>query len=87
MGEYWHWLRPLKDEIEMHVSIYKENPERMVDIAVIDDDFGQYYDYQRILSGTPNHKFALLIREKVESYMTKLQEAGVLSGHVYGEYI
>lgn len=83
----WSFFKPLKGEIELFVHIYKDNPSERVDIQIIDDDFGQPYDYQRYLERNPTHIFALQIQELVEKEISKLQEAGVISGHTFGEYI
>lgn len=40
-----------------------------------------------ILSDHPDHETALIVQEQVEKWMTYLQEGGVLSGHIRGEYI
>ena len=40
-----------------------------------------------ILSKNPNHPCASIVNEQVEKWMEYLQDKGVLSGHVRGEYI
>lgn len=85
--EKWYLFKPLKEGIELFVYIYKDNPTDRVDIQVIDEDFGQPYDYQSCLERNPSHSFALKIQDLVEKEISKLQEAGVISGHVFGEYI
>ena len=40
-----------------------------------------------ILSKNPNHPCANIVNEQVEKWMEYLQDKGVLSGHVRGEYI
>ena len=50
-------------------------------------NFCQSYDYQRILERNPSHQLAGIVREQVEKWMEYLQDNGVLSGHVKGEYI
>jgi hypothetical protein len=54
---------------------------------VLDEDFGQPYDYQYMLKKNPNFEPYLIIKEQVEEYMKYLQDNGVLSGHEYGDYI
>ena len=56
-------------------------------IQVIDEDFGQPYDYQYMLENNPNFTLALLVRKCVEEQMQKLQDAGILSGHNKYDYI
>ena len=72
-------------DISFNVSIPKDGSDIRID--VLDEDFCQPYDYQRILSKNPNHPCASIVNEQVERWMEYLQEQGVLSGHVKGEYI
>ena len=74
-----------KIDISFSVSIPKEISDIRID--VLDEDFCQPYDYQRILNKNPNFELALIVLEQVEEYMEYLQSKGVLSGHVKGEYI
>ena len=72
-------------DISFSVSIPKNNSDIRID--VLDEDFCQPYDYQRILTKSPNHECANIVKEQVEEWMKYLQDNGVLSGHIYGEYI
>lgn len=72
-------------DIDFTVKIPKDNSD--IDIMVIDMDFCQPYDYQQLLSTNPNNECACIVKEQVEKWMQYLQDNGVLSGHVYGEYI
>ena len=72
-------------DISFSVSIPKDGSDIRID--VLDEDFCQPYDYQRILSKNPNHPCASIVNEQVERWMEYLQSKGVLSGHVKGEYI
>jgi hypothetical protein len=72
-------------DITFNVTIPKNGSE--IGIDILDDDFGQPYDYQRMLKKDHNFEPALIVKEFVEDQMKYLQDAGVLSGHVYGEYI
>lgn len=91
---YWYFLRFVEFpkekrwqgvNISFTVRIPKDRSD--IDIMVLDDDFGQPYDYQWILSKNSNNKCANIVKEQVEEWMAYLQDNGVLSGHVYGEYI
>ena len=83
----WYFCRSLKNkEISFNVTIPKDGVSSL-DILVLDEDFGQPYDYQYILGKNPNFEFALCVKDEVEEWMSYLQDAGVLSGHEYGEYI
>ena len=72
-------------EISFSVTIPKNGDDIRID--VLDEVFLQPYDYQRILSDHPVHETALIVQEQVERWMDYLQESGVLSGHIRGEYI
>ena len=72
-------------DISFNVHIPKYNSEIRID--VLDEDFCQPYDYQMMLNKNPNFKICLIVKEQVEEWMKYLQDNGVLSGHVYGEYI
>ena len=91
---YWYFLRwiqfPKENkyknwEISFSVSIPKDGSDIRID--VLDEDFGQPYDYQSMLRKNPNSEPCLIIKEQVEEYMKYLQDNGVLNGHKYGEYI
>lgn len=72
-------------DIDFTVKIPKDNSD--IDIIVLDMDFCQPYDYQQLLITNPNNECARIVKEQVEKWMQYLQDNGVLSGHVYGEYI
>lgn len=72
-------------EIDFDVHIPKDGSD--LDIMVLDMDFCQPYDYQRILYDNPNNECAKIVKEGVEKWMKYLQDNGVLSGHNYGDYI
>lgn len=87
LNDRWFYTKMLKDEISFDLSIYKDNPRDRVNIEIYDDDSGQYYDYQRILSNCPNHEYANQIKILVEKQMEYFSSLGILTGHKYGEYI
>ena len=72
-------------DISFSVTIPKDGSDIRIDM--LDEDFCQPYDYQYILKKHPEHKIANIAKEQVEYWMEKLQEEGVLEGHVRGEYI
>ena len=90
----WYFCRTIKFpntkryrgfDISFNVSILKDNSDIRID--VLDEDFCQPYDYQYMLDKTPNFEPCLIVKEQVEDWMKYLQGKGVISGHVYGEYI
>ena len=72
-------------DISFSVTIPKDGSDIWIDI--LDEDFCQPYDYQYILKKHQEHKIANIVKEQVEYWMEKLQEEGVLEGHVRGEHI
>lgn len=72
-------------DISFNVSILKDGSDIQIDI--LDEHFCQPYDYQYMLDKTPTFEPCLIVKEQVEEWMKYLQDNGVLSGHVYGEYI
>ena len=89
LEDRWFYSRMLdkKADISFDVSIYKDNPTERVNIEVFDEDYGQHYDFQKYLNKNPHFEFALKIRNAVEMEMARLQEFGIISGHIKGEYI
>mgnify|MGYP003416631142 CR=1 FL=1 len=72
-------------DITFSVSIPKDNGDIRIDI--LDEDFLQPYDYQKMLISSPDFEPCLIVKEQVEKWMEYLKEQGVLHGHKYGEYI
>ena len=90
LGEWVYVNRldiPNNYNIEITFSVYIPIDGSDINIQVIDEDFGQPYDYQYMLENNPRFAFALFIRERVEEQMQKLQDAGILSGHNKYDYI
>lgn len=81
-----YYSRMVGDEISFNVSIDKKNRRKLA-IDVLDEDFMQPFDYQRMIMEGTAPPFALEVYEKVEEEMAKLHEAGILTGHVRGQYI
>lgn len=72
-------------EISFSVTIYRDGSDIRID--VLDEDFCQPYDYQHMLEENPKFSVALKVKEEVEKWMKYLEDNGVLTGHIYGEYI
>ena len=90
----WHFCRGIQFpkekrykgfDISFSVTIPKDGSDIRID--VLDEDFCQPYDYQKMLENNPNFEPCLIVKKQVEQWMNYLQEKGVLSGHVFGEYI
>lgn len=76
---YWHFMKILKgiDEISFNVTIQKDNPEN-ISIRILDENFGQPYDYQYILQNNPTFKPCLIVKEQVEEWTKYLEEKGII---------
>ena len=90
----WYFCRMIKFpnnkqyrnfEVSFSVTIPKDNSD--ISIDVLDEAFCQPYDYQSMLHRNPEFKTALIVKEQVEEWMKFLDEHGVLTGHIPGEYI
>lgn len=79
-GIYWEYLGC---GVTMYIKVSKDS----ICIDIIDDDFGQPYDYQVILRNDQNHKAALSIHSKVQVTMKRLSDAGIIEGWVVNDYI
>mgnify|MGYP005878877901 CR=1 FL=1 len=86
---YWYFCRNICSTIDFSITINKKLPEDF-QIDVLNDDFGQPYDYQSMLSkeryGSHN-PVAIKVYEETEKWMEYFKEKGIISGHEKGEYI
>lgn len=84
---YWYYCKAVGGkDITFNLSINKVNAEDFR-LDVLDEGFLQPYDYQYYLERNPEHQFAIQVRDNVEEHVKYLQDVGVLSGHIKGEYI
>lgn len=74
-----------RHDVSFNVSIPKNGSRGRIDI--LDENFCQPYDYELILSCNPGNRYARAVRDDVEREMAVLADAGIISGHEYGEYI
>ena len=81
----WYYSKLIDKDVTFNVTIKDDNSDFSIDI--LDEDCLQPYDYQALLHYNPDHRFANKIMEQVEKCMDKLQQSGILYGHVRGEYI
>lgn len=73
-------------EISLLISVSADN-EALNNIQVIDDEFGQPYDYQYMLMKDPTFLLGLIVQQQVEIEMHKLVRYGIISGWNEGDYI
>lgn len=81
----WYLCQALGNDITLNVTVPENGSRGRID--VLDEAFCQPYDYQLILAKNPRHPIANKVRDQVEAHIAKLQELGIISGHVRGEYI
>jgi hypothetical protein len=81
----WYYCSRVGAGITFNVSIPKDGSRFRLD--VLDEDFGQPYDYQEYLVRNPKQEFALGVKAEVESQMNFLSIAGVISGFTRDMYI
>ena len=91
---YWWFTKSIKFPkekrwrgtfIDFDVKIPKDGSD--IEIVTLDMYFCWPYDYQEILYRNSKNECANIVKEQVEMWMKYLHDKGVLSGHVYGEYI
>lgn len=86
-ADKWFCFKTLDQKYDISFCVEIDATNDALHISVIDEDFGQHYDYQRVLRDSPDSEVALNIWRKVEEQMKKLTDAGLITGHVYGRYI
>ena len=86
-ASHWYLLRRVnaKYHISFDLSVEKDGSDWHID--VIDNEFGQPYDYQYILKKNPNNEIARKAKARVEQIMGELKNAGVIEGWNAGDYI
>ena len=89
-GDHWHLTRFVglnkgEYDFSFNVTVPKDGTRGRIDI--LDERFCQPYLYYLILSHNPDNRYARAVRDDVEREMATLADAGVISGHEYGEYI
>lgn len=83
--ENWYHCSRVGEGITLNVTIPKNGSRLRID--VLDEDFGQPYDYQRILKSHPNLEFAQRVKSRVEFQLELFSKAGVITGYTRGMYV
>lgn len=85
--EDWYLCRPVSDDrtTSLDVTAAKDGSDWRID--VLDEDFGQPYDYQWLLSQNPDLAYARRVAANVERELRVLADAGVLIGWEEGMYV
>lgn len=76
-------------KLSLNISLPLDSSKDDLDIVVMNEEWGQPYDYQYILSLPKKKKnhIASAVKEEVEDIIAKLQEANILNGHERDDYI
>ena len=91
---YWYYYKNVyhdKDrsfsfDVSFNISFKKEDGKNLK-IDVLDEAFCQPYDYQKMLKDDESFKPALQVHANVQEIMSKLSEAGIISGYTANDYI
>jgi hypothetical protein len=81
----WYLCVRVESDITLNISIPKDGSRLRID--VLDEDFGQPYDYQRILKSNPKLEFANSVKARVENQLELLTKSGVITGFTKGMYV
>ena len=83
--KHWYYVQRIERDITFNLSLPKDGGRLSID--VLDEDFGQPYDYQAILKRSPKLEFANSVKAQVESLMRHFNDKGIISGYETGMYI
>lgn len=85
--EDWYLWKSVSDDYttSLDVTAAKDGSDWRID--VLDEDFGQPYDYQWLLSRNPDLAYARKVAANVERGLRVLADAGVLVGWKEGMYV
>jgi hypothetical protein len=81
----WYLCVRVETDITLNISIPKDGSRFRID--VLDEDFGQPYDYQNILKRHPKLEFARSVKARVENQLELLTKSGVITGFTRGMYV
>lgn len=84
--DYWYrmWKIPGYKDLTFEVSIPKPGSSKELYIDTIDENFLQPFDWQ---AGIGTKKAIKACKDLAEDVMKYLQTEGLLTGHLYGDYI
>lgn len=86
-NDEYYYCKTLVKGITLNVTLPVEINQDELDIAVLDENFLQPYDFQRILNENPNFGYARKVADIFENEMRRLEKVGILHGHRRGEYV
>lgn len=76
----------IEEDVSFNLSVDKETLE-ITSIDVLDEDFGQPYDYQMILMDGIDNSYAKRVFDKVNDIFNQMKVAGIITGFKRGMYI
>ena len=86
-GNRWYYYKRLHGDIPFNVTLPVPYDQDNLGIDILDEEFLQPYDYQRMIKEDPDFYYANKIFVLVEEQMSYLRNRGILSGHEKGDYI
>lgn len=81
----WYYVERVGDGTTFNLTLPKDGGRLQID--VLDEDFGQPYDYQAYLKRNPKLEFAHGVKARVEAIMERMSEQGIITGYKKGMYI
>ena len=82
------FMRTLDKKFDISFSFYLNKESMSIrTVDIIDEDFGQHYNYQYYLSKNPEHKVSLEIKKKVDDRLLDMQENGLIVDFKVGDYV
>lgn len=82
----FYFGRTVGCEITLNIHIY-DDPNKRLTIDVLDEDFCQPYDYQRIISMDSANTVAPKVKDRVDYWLEKLSREGIIVGFKRGMYV
>lgn len=84
-GKNWYYVQRVAQDITFNLTLPKDGGRLSID--VLDEDYGQPYDYQAILKRSPKLDFAQNVKFQVEFLMQSFSDKGIITGYKKGMYI
>jgi len=82
---YWYKSVSLDGDITFNITIAKDRSDWRIDI--LDEDYGQPYDYQHMIASKSKNAYPYMIWYLVCNEMKKLIEAGIISNWSWYDYL
>lgn len=81
----WSYCKKIARGLTFNVRIVKKS--KKINIAVIEEDWQQPYDYQELIRSGSRNEYVLKVHKIVQEHMAHLIKKGVITGYTMGDYI